>query len=70
MNFAALMLFTSILTHLGGDATKKSKVCAMRRWPACALEQRDIPASNFSVLAIEVSEADENGDISVLCKSI
>ena len=41
----------------GGDATKKSKVCAMKNWPECALEQTELPASNFSVLATSVAPA-------------
>ena len=61
MKFATAVLVISLTTLFAreANATKKSKVCGMRNWPSCALQQVDIVTSNYSISVERASSADD-----------
>ena len=62
MNFSAVAvaILSCFATCTVVNATKKSRVCGMKHWPQCALEEADIVTGDFAILPTRLSNAEDD----------
>jgi hypothetical protein len=67
MNFSAVAvaILSCFATCTVVNATKKSRVCGMKHWPQCALEEADIVTGGFAILPTRLSNAEDDISFSV-----